>query len=598
MTRPDGTNDLLPTILAKLSRGDAPEDRWPDGNGEFWSLCPFHADHHATNFSVSTRGFHCFACGAEGNLKQLADHLGILDTGNIHESLTLEAYAEAKKLPTDFLKSIGVATTHVHDRECLLIPYYDSGGTEIGARLRFSMTGNDRFRWRKGSIIMPYGIWRLTEAQQAGYVILVEGESDAQTLWHYGLPALGIPGASAFKAEWKMLLAGLTVYIWKEPDQGGVEFTRRISKILPQALVLTPPPDRKDVSECHLWGDDVPALVKSMMANAQSYREKSPSYEVNDDEAQKSRFNGFATMSVVRQFFGDVSWDWNNYIPRAHISLFAGETGVGKSFMMTALIAAHLGIKPWPDGTQNTTPGRRVVLVETEEMRGAYAERLAALGVPDDSVILPGNDPTFLPSLILDAEGIKNLAIEQEATLIVVDSLSGGHSVDENSAQVRQVLQILAHMASTIGIPVLVAHHTRKRQAFEGEKVTLDRVRGSSTIVQFARTAFGLWRPNPEAGVVRVECLKNSFAKLPAPFGFTIQDDGGISFGDAPEAPKDYTALDEAVDFLRDLLQRAPMQYRDIQSQAEARGISRRTLYRAKAALNIITKDEKWGLPI
>ena len=60
-------------ILARLDRGDAPDAKWPDARGEYWALCPLHADHHAANFSVSERGYACFACGAQGGLRTLAE---------------------------------------------------------------------------------------------------------------------------------------------------------------------------------------------------------------------------------------------------------------------------------------------------------------------------------------------------------------------------------------------------------------------------------------------------------------------------------------------------------------------------------------------
>ena len=50
-------------------------------------------------------------------------------------------------------------------------------------RFRISLEG-DRFRWRKGSKLGLYGLPQLEQARELGYTILVEGESDAQTLWH------------------------------------------------------------------------------------------------------------------------------------------------------------------------------------------------------------------------------------------------------------------------------------------------------------------------------------------------------------------------------------------------------------------------------
>ena len=52
----------LQAILERLDRAGGPDSRWPDRDGEYWALCPFHADTHAGNFSVSARGYKCFAC--------------------------------------------------------------------------------------------------------------------------------------------------------------------------------------------------------------------------------------------------------------------------------------------------------------------------------------------------------------------------------------------------------------------------------------------------------------------------------------------------------------------------------------------------------
>ena len=53
----------LEAILPHLDRGDVTDSRWPDADGEYWALCPFHADRRVGNFSVSERGYTCFSCG-------------------------------------------------------------------------------------------------------------------------------------------------------------------------------------------------------------------------------------------------------------------------------------------------------------------------------------------------------------------------------------------------------------------------------------------------------------------------------------------------------------------------------------------------------
>lgn len=67
----------------------------------------------------------------------------------------------------------------------------------------------------------------------AGYTVLVEGESDTQTMWHLGFAALGVPGASTFKEDWVKYLDGIeTVYIHKEPDLGGDTFKQGVLRAL------------------------------------------------------------------------------------------------------------------------------------------------------------------------------------------------------------------------------------------------------------------------------------------------------------------------------------------------------------------------------
>ena len=124
---------------------------------------------------------------------------------------TLAEYSFSKKLPEDFLKNT-CRLSNVKDkggRVYLKIPYYDENGENPILRKRF---GNKEFRWGKGAAgkINLYGLWRLSEIRQTGKVLLVEGESDTQTLWYLKFPALGVAGASLFKETAIPHIEGLT----------------------------------------------------------------------------------------------------------------------------------------------------------------------------------------------------------------------------------------------------------------------------------------------------------------------------------------------------------------------------------------------------
>lgn len=137
--------------------------------------------------------------------------------------LTLAAYVQAKRLPEDFLRTVGVSQIFLDGMPAVRFAYPDVDGSVLAVRFRIALDGGDRFRWKSGSKAHPYGLDRLALARKVGELVLVEGESDAQTCWYHGLPALGLPGAGTWKEERDApQLDGIDrVYVLIEPDSGG-----------------------------------------------------------------------------------------------------------------------------------------------------------------------------------------------------------------------------------------------------------------------------------------------------------------------------------------------------------------------------------------
>lgn len=219
--------------------------------------CPFHDDHN-DSFSVNTKTgqWHCFTEGTGGNYvsfiaqlrnidnkeayKQILREHGVSDEKQFKPkegqltSLTLDEYAVRKKIPADFLRDVcrlGTATHRDSDLSYVRIPYLDENGTEVTMRKRY---GNKEFRWKRGSSgkIIPYGLWRMGEVRSVGWCVVCEGESDTQSLWYMNIPALGVAGASLFKAPQAVMLSGLKLYLHIEPDAGGETFRSQMIKKL------------------------------------------------------------------------------------------------------------------------------------------------------------------------------------------------------------------------------------------------------------------------------------------------------------------------------------------------------------------------------
>lgn len=161
---------------------------------------------------------------------------------------SLEQYAREKKLPAAWLAQEFALRTH-RERE-VAIPYLDAEGNPAFEKYR---AGDGRFRAGKGAKLIPYGLDRLDEA---GSVLIVEGESDVHTLARHGVAAVGIPGARNWKPEWTKYLDGLDIRVWKEPDDAGADMVRRLAADLPDARVIEAPEDAKDPSDLHLADSD------------------------------------------------------------------------------------------------------------------------------------------------------------------------------------------------------------------------------------------------------------------------------------------------------------------------------------------------------
>jgi hypothetical protein len=215
-------------------------DNVKEGSSGWSARCPAHDDNNnSLSISEGEDRKVLLHCHAGCTVEQIVASLGISmrhlfvprkevkvkknrrNSKERSRGLTLEEYAEAKKLPTDFLGSLEVSEIYLGG-PAIRVPYFDHDRNPVAVRFRLSLKGDGRFRWKNHSKPIPYGLWRLKDAREAGQVTIVEGESDAQTLWFHGIPALGLPGANSWKEEWAHYLDGIgPLYVVVEPDKGG-----------------------------------------------------------------------------------------------------------------------------------------------------------------------------------------------------------------------------------------------------------------------------------------------------------------------------------------------------------------------------------------
>lgn len=183
--------------------------------------------------------------------------------------LTLDELAKAKGFQIDGptgLKTYGCCTQKQRGATVVRIPYMNQTGEVVAVRYRHTLTGAQRFTWRKGDKVLLYGLWLLKEIIKAAWVLLVEGETDCWTCWPHGIPALGLPGKSTWRPAWAEFLKGLTVYLWQEPD--APELPGKILKDIPTMKVILAPDAFKDLNKAHLKDENIPALMERLKAAA------------------------------------------------------------------------------------------------------------------------------------------------------------------------------------------------------------------------------------------------------------------------------------------------------------------------------------------
>jgi hypothetical protein len=204
----------------------------------------------------------------------------------IHQNepgITLLDLAIAKRIHPNVLVNLDLVDITYRGRSAVRIPYrLPDGSLHSRARIRCALVAKEGSTWSKGdAAIIPYGLHRLEEARKAGYLILVEGESDCWTLWSYGYPALGIPGAALSTCLDPSYFEGIDrLYVVQEPDKAGMALPGNVRSHLQKfgftgtvfALNLKASSDAKDPNDLHqvcVEADRFKALFRQALDSAQ-----------------------------------------------------------------------------------------------------------------------------------------------------------------------------------------------------------------------------------------------------------------------------------------------------------------------------------------
>lgn len=313
----------------------------------------------------------------------------------------------------------------------------------------------------------------------------------------------------------------------------------------------------------------------------------------------------------------EVNWLWYMFLACKKITMLEGDPGQGKTFLALAIIAIITNGWPFPDKTgkpdrKRVREPRNVLYMTAEDgVSDTIKPRLEMLGADHRRVfMLDGfyeeNDPENIQAVSLKDLNILRSTFEQvQPALLVVDPLQAylGTGVDMHRAnEVRPILSAILRLAEEFDCAVILIRHLNKST---GGNVAY-RGMGSIDFTAAARSVLLVGRdPDDKNKRVVIQTKSSLAAEAPA-IGFSLDENGftwtGISDLTAEQVLSsmrddngDKNAVDEAKDFLEDILQSGPVPSNEIFSKGSKYGISKASIRRAKEKLDIRAFREPGG---
>jgi hypothetical protein len=472
------------------------------------ACCPAHADRKPSlSIGLGEHGQVLLKCFAGCSLERIVEAMGLTMTdlfpdatpvpdgqaappGKTHHptqpTLTLVDLALEKQLPWKFLFSLGVME---HPSGGLQIPYHLPDGTRASRhRIRTALVAKEGSRWSKGEgNIVPYGLARLEEAKKAGYLVLVEGESDCWTLWYQGFPALGLPGAEMARTLEESMLTGIDrLYIMQEPDAGGTAFVNQITRKLeawqwPGKVFVLRLEGVKDPNELHqLDRQGFRAAFQSALDQAEPLSARS-SHSASS-VLQKGQPSIFSLPDLLSWELPPVRWTIPEILPEG-LTLLAGKPKLGKSWLALS-VALSIAAGGVALGAQPVAKGDVLYLALEDNARRLQSRARRLLVSMTDT---PNNLEFALDWPRLGEGGLayleEYLKAHPDLRLVVIDTWArvAPSSGERRCSQYEgdyESLTPLKRLADIYHVSILAVHHLRKT----GSSDVLDEIIGSTGV--------------------------------------------------------------------------------------------------------------------
>ena len=306
-----------------------------------------------------------------------------------------------------------------------------------------------------------------------------------------------------------------------------------------------------------------------------------------------------------------IKWTWYPYLPQGTAVVIIGDGGNGKSFFTLAIATAITQGLPLPGMDKAPLPPSDVIIHNTENAwPSVIRPRLEMLGADCTKVHrINDNDER----LTLTDKRIEAAIRKHNAKLLVLDplqSLLGENFSMNRSESVRPALMHLERVADRTGCTIILVGHVSK-----GRGKAQHRGLGSVDIVNTVPSVLCIGRAEELDSDVRcIGHLKGNYSELGVTQLFQLSKDAGFAWlGEddtiAPDEIMNFNAtkmridkskIDDAVDFLHEILGNDALPTAEVIELAGEMGISKRTLERARKTAGVKASkiDGVWMLSL
>lgn len=490
----------------------------------------------------------------------------------------------------------------------------NASGEVIGTAYRAADGSKTFAPGGKRGLIVAWPLSAYAGSSAADPVFVAEGASDTAALLGLGLDAIGVPMAGHCGAMLADLLAGRHAVIVADADDAGRRGAETILGVIQSrcasARIIESPNGAKDAREAVIAGADRAAF----MALANAVEPTKPTPATIDGAPMVVR------LADVRP--EPVAWLWPGRFALGKLTLIAGDPGLGKSFLTLDIASRVSTGAGWPDRRgERFAPGGVVLLSAEDAIADTIRPRLDAAGADVSRIVALeairsvgdngcesarafdlSRDLPALESAIRSVEGCR---------LVVIDPVTAylGGVDSHNNAEIRGLLAPLGAIAERHRVAVVAVTHLNK----SGGGPAIYRAMGSLAFAAAARAAWMVSKDKDAPSRRLLLPIKNNIAPDMGGLAYRIEplgvdgcpaltwepDPVNVSADDALAGDrnegKGRTELNDAADWLRDLLAHGPRPARDVERDAHDAGHSITTVRRAKASIGVVSRKPAFG---